>query len=69
MRLDETAIKVKGQGSYLYRAFNKTGQTSAVLFTEAHDEPAAKRFLTKAIRRHSVLEGIPIDRRKVSQRC
>jgi transposase-like protein len=60
-RMDETSIKVKGQGRYLYRAVDKTGQTIAFLLTEARDEQAAKRFLTKAIRRHGVPEKITID--------
>jgi putative transposase len=60
-RMDETYIKVKGQWHYLYRAVDKTGQTIDFLLTEARDEQAAKRFLTKAIRRHGVPEKITID--------
>jgi len=60
-RMDETYIKVKGQWRYLYRAVDKTGQTIDFLLTEERDEQAAKRFLTKAIRRHGVPEKIPID--------
>ena len=60
-RMDETYIRVKGQWSYLYRAVDKTGQTIDFLLTEHRDEQAAKRFLTKAIRRHSVPETITID--------
>ena len=60
-RMDETYIKVKGQWSYLYRAVDKTGQTIDFLLTEHRDEQAAKRFLTKAIRRHGVPEKITID--------
>jgi len=55
-RMDETYIKVKGQWRYLYRAVDKTGQTIDFLLTEDRDEQAAKRFLTKAIRRHGVPE-------------
>jgi putative transposase len=58
--MDETYIKVKGQGRYLYRAVDKTDQTIDLL-TEQRDEHAAKRFLTKAIRRHGVPEKITID--------
>jgi transposase-like protein len=54
-------IKVKGQWYYLYRAVDKTGQTIDFLLTEHRDEQAAKRFLTKAIRRHGVPEKITID--------
>jgi len=39
----------------------KTGQTIDFLLTEQRDERAAKRFLTKAIRRHGVPEEITID--------
>ena len=46
---------------YLYRAVDKTGQTIDCLLTAQRDEQAAKRFLTKAIRRHGVPEKITID--------
>src|SRR3989475_3205947 len=59
--MDETYIKIKGQWYYLYRAVDKTGQTIDFLLTEHRDEQAAKRFLTKAIRRHGVPEKITID--------
>jgi putative transposase len=59
--MDETYIKVKGQWRYLYRAVDKHGQTIDFLLTEQRDERAAKRFLTKAIRRHGVPEKITID--------
>src|SRR5207302_8434230 len=60
-RMDETYIKVKGEWRYLYRAVDKQGQTIDFLLTEQRDEHAAKRFLTKAIRRHGVPEQITID--------
>jgi putative transposase len=60
-RMDEPYIKVKGHGYYLSRAVDKTGQTIDFLWTEQRDEQAAKRFLTKAIRRHGVPEKITID--------
>src|SRR5712692_10166901 len=60
-RMDETYIKIKGQWDYLYRAVDKTGQTIDFLLTEHRDEQAAKRFLTKAIRRRGVREKITID--------
>jgi putative transposase len=53
--------KVKGQWYHLYRAVDRTGQTIDFLLTEQRDEQAAKRFLTKVIRRHGVLEKITID--------
>jgi putative transposase len=60
-RMDETSIKVKGQWCYFYRAVDKTGQTIDFLLTKHRDERAAKRFLTKAIRRHGIPEKITID--------
>src|SRR5882724_5488043 len=59
--MDETSIKVKGQWYDLYRAVDKQGQTIDFLLTEHRDEQAAKRFLTKAIRRHGVPEKSTID--------
>src|SRR5215471_15500626 len=60
-RMDETYIKVKGAWYYLYRAVDKIGQTIDFLLTKHRDERAAKRFLTKAMRRHGVPEKITID--------
>jgi putative transposase len=60
-RLDETYSRVRGYWRYLYRAVDKTGQTIDFLLTAQRDEHAAKRFLTKAIRRHGVPETITID--------
>jgi putative transposase len=65
-RMDETDIKVKGQGRYLHRAADKTGQTIDFLLTEQRDEQAAKRFLTKSIRRHGVPVTITIDGREAN---
>src|SRR5256885_1962529 len=59
--MDETYIKLKGHWYYLYRAVDKTGQSMDFLLTEQRDEQAAKRFLTKAIRRHGVPEKSTID--------
>ena len=59
--LDETYVKVGTEWKYLYRAVDKTGQTIDFLLTKHRDERAAKRFLTKAIRRHGVPEKITID--------
>jgi putative transposase len=59
--MDEICSKVKGQWRYLYRAVDQYGQTIDLLPTEQHDEPAATRFLTKAIRRHGMPETITID--------
>jgi transposase-like protein len=60
-RMDETSIKGKGEWRYLSRAVDKQGQTIDFLLTKERDEQAAKRFLTKAIRRHGVPETITSD--------
>ena len=59
--MDETYLRVKGEWRYLYRAVDKSGQTIDFLLTEHRDKKAAKRFLTKAIRRHGVPKTITID--------
>jgi len=60
--LDETSITVKGEWKSRYRAVDKHGQTIDFLLTEQCAEQAAKRFLTKAIRRHGgAPETITID--------
>ena len=60
-RMDETSIKSKGQWYSLSRAVDNTGQTMDFLLTEQRDEPAAKRLLSKATRRHGVPEKRTID--------
>jgi putative transposase len=62
-RLDETYMKVRGQGKDLYRAVDKTGQTVDVWLTARRDRPAAQRFLEKAMRCHGVPAKITLDRR------
>jgi transposase-like protein len=42
---------------------DKCSQTIDFLFTEQCDEQAAKRFLTKSIRRHRVPETVTVDGR------
>jgi putative transposase len=62
-RRDETDIKGQGQGRSRSRAVENTGQTSDVLLTEDRDAQAAKRLLTKALRRHGVPAKRPSDGR------
>jgi len=59
--MDEASIKVKGEWHYLSRVVDTTGQPIDVLLTQQRDEQAARRFLTKAMRRHGVPENITID--------
>ena len=54
-RVDETYIRVKGRGTYLYRAVDSRGQTIDFLLSARRDTAAAKRFFRKAIaQRHIV---------------
>src|SRR5919202_5716070 len=48
-RVDETYIKVKGRGTYLYRAVDSTGQTIDFRLSAERDAAAAKRFFRKAL--------------------
>ena len=48
-RIDKTYIRIKGEGRYLYRALDSTGQTIDFLLMARRDTAAAKRFLVKAM--------------------
>ena len=49
---DETYIKVKGWWAYLYRAVDKLGRTVDFLLSERRDVATAKRFFSKAMKKH-----------------
>jgi transposase-like protein len=49
-RVDETYIKVKGKGVYLYRAIDKFGNTIDFYLSSTRNTSAAKRFLGKALK-------------------
>ena len=59
--VDETYIKVRGRWMYLYRAIDSNGDTVEFWFSERRDLIAAKRFLSKALKRHGRPERIVID--------
>ncbi|KAB0264921.1 IS6 family transposase [Microvirga brassicacearum] len=59
--VDETYIKVRGQWRYLYRAIDSNGDTVEFWFSERRNLAAAKRFLSKAMKRHGRPERIVID--------
>ena len=61
-RVDETYVKVGGQWKYLYRAFDKLGQTVDFLLTAHRDLAAARRFFERAIDLHGEPEKITIDK-------
>jgi transposase-like protein len=48
-RVDETYVKVKGRGCYLYRAIDSAGATIDFLLSAFRDADAAKRLLRKAL--------------------
>jgi putative transposase len=59
--VDETYIKVRGRWTYLYRAIDSNGDTVEFWFSERRNLTAAKRFLSKALKRHGRPERIVID--------
>jgi putative transposase len=59
--VDETYIKVRGQWMYLYRAIDSNGDTVGFWFSEKRNLTAAKRFLSRALKRHGRPERIVID--------
>jgi transposase-like protein len=59
--IDETYIKVRGQGMYLYRAIDSVGDTVEFWFSEHRDLQAAKRFLRKALKHCDRPDRIVID--------
>src|SRR5665811_1230703 len=61
-RMDETYIKVSGQGKYLYRAVDREGDTVDFLLTARRDLAAARIFLERAINLHDLPEKITIDK-------
>jgi transposase-like protein len=58
---DETYIEVRGRWTYLYRAIDSNGDTVEFWFSERRNLAAAKRFLSKALKRHGRPERIVID--------
>jgi transposase-like protein len=59
--MDETYIKVREHWMYLYRAVDSNGDTVEFWFSERRNLAAAKRFLRRALKRHSRPERIVID--------
>jgi transposase, IS6 family len=48
-RVEETSVKIKGPGVYLYRAVDSAGNTPAFLLRATRAAEAAKRFFFKAL--------------------
>ncbi|WP_408431955.1 DDE-type integrase/transposase/recombinase [Paraburkholderia fungorum] len=62
-RVDETYIKIKGKGKYLYRAVDKAGQTVDCLLRAQRDKAAAQRYFEKSIHQNGEAETITIDKK------
>jgi len=59
--VDETYIEMRGRWAYLYLAIDSNGDTVEFWFSERRNLAAAKRFLSKALKRHGWPERIVID--------
>jgi transposase-like protein len=68
-RCDETYIKVKGQWTYLYRAVDRRGWTVDFLLSERRNVAAAKRFFSKAMKKHGTPRVITLDAYAASHRA
>src|SRR5687768_6093458 len=55
IRVDETYIKIRGQGRYLYRAIDKHDTSVDFLLTAKRDLDAAKRFFRKMLQDEPLL--------------
>jgi transposase-like protein len=65
-RVDETYIKIKGKGYYLYRAVDSTGQTIDFMLSAKRNTKAAKRFFRKMLKapEHQSPRVINVDQNK-----
>ena len=59
--VDETYVRIRGQWHYLYRAIDSKSDTVEFWFSARRNLAAAKRFLRKALKRHSRPERSVID--------
>src|ERR1700758_2061873 len=60
-RVDETYLKIKGQWIYLYRAVDKASRTVDFLLSRRRDMAAAKRFFSRATKKHGAPRVITLD--------
>jgi transposase-like protein len=60
---------VKGRWTYLYRAVDKQGRTVDFLLSERRDVAAAKRFFSKAMKKHGTPRVITLDAYAASHRA
>jgi transposase-like protein len=68
-RCDETYIKVKGQWTYLHRAVDRQGWTVDFLLSERRNVAAAKRFFSKAMKKHGTPRVMTLDAYAASHRA
>lgn len=61
-RMDETYIKVKGNGVYLYRAVDKYGKTLDFMLSQRRNKPAATKFFARALEVNGLPRKIVIDK-------
>ena len=57
VRRRDVYVKVAGRWTYLYRAIDQYGQVIDVLLSQRRDLAAARRFFTRALRRHDPGRG------------
>jgi transposase-like protein len=60
---------VKGQWTYLYRAVDRQGWTADFLLSERRNVAAAKRFFSKAMKKHGTPRVITLDAYAASHRA
>ena len=65
-RMGETYIKIKGDWHYLYRAFDKYGETIDFMLSKHRDEPAARAFVNKAIGQNGLPKKVVIDKSRAN---
>lgn len=59
--LDETYVKVAGHWTYPYRAVDQHGQVIDLLISTRRDAAAARRFLTRALRKLGKVSALFVD--------
>ena len=66
-RVDETYVRVKGRGYYLYRAIDSTGATIDFVLSGLRDAATAKRLFRKALTdpSHPQARGINTDQARI----
>ncbi len=61
-RMAQTYIKVWGKWTYLYRAFDRGGQTLDFMLSQRRNTAAARRFFKRAVGTNGVPDRIAIDK-------